>query len=52
MANLCNVADLRQNLTQEATEKLMHALVTSRLGRNSAMLYGLPGILLYRIQRV
>ena len=31
MANLCNVAGVRESLTQEATEKLVHALVTSRL---------------------
>ena len=45
MANLRNVADIRQSLTQEATKKLVHALVTSRLDSNNAMLYGLiyPG---------
>ena len=52
MANLHNVTDIRQSLTQEALEKLVHALVTSRLDSNNAMLYGLPGVLLDRIQRV
>ena len=52
VANLRNVADVRQSLTQEAAEKRVHALVTSRLDSNNAMLYGLPGVLPDRIQRV
>ena len=52
MAHLRNIADIRQNLTQKAMEKLVHALVTSRLDNNNAVLYGLPGILLDGIQGV
>ena len=41
MAHFCNVFDIRPSFTMDATEKLVHALVTSRLGSNNFLLYGL-----------
>ena len=39
-------------LTHEATAKLIHALISSRLDNCNSLLYGLPDILITRLQRV
>ena len=52
MAHLRNISDIRACLTQEATEKLVHALVTSRIDCGNALLVGLPATQLDKIQRV
>ena len=50
--NLHNICRIRKFLTQEITEKLIHAFVTSRLDYCNSLLYGLPSNLLAKLQRV
>ena len=49
---LHNICRIRKFLTQEITEKLIHAFVTSRLDYCNSLLYGLPSDLLAKLQRV
>ena len=49
---LHNICRIRKFLTQEITEKLIHAFVTSRLHYCNSLLYGLPSNLLAKLQRV
>ena len=49
---LHNISRIRKFLTQEVTEKLVHAFVTSRLDYCNSLLYGLPSTLLSKLQRV
>ena len=49
---LHNICRIRKFLTQEITEKLIHAFVTSRLDYCNSLLYGLPSNLLPKLQRV
>ena len=40
------------NLSRDATEKIIHSFITSRLDNNNALLYGLPANQLYRLQKI
>ena len=46
------ISAIRDLLTETATIQLVHALVTSRLDYCNSLLYGLPDVLLKRVQRV
>ena len=50
--HLFNIGRIRKCITQEACEKLIHALVTSRLDNGNATLSGLPDNQLNRLQRM
>lgn len=52
MAHLRNIIDVRASLTQDAAERLVHALVTSRIDSGNALLYGIPAIQLDKIQSI
>ena len=45
-----NISHARRYLNAESTEKLMHALVTSRLGNCNAVLFGLPHYVINRLE--
>ena len=47
-----NIRRIRKYLTQQSTETLVHAFITSRLDHCSGLLYGLPDCLLNKLQRV
>ena len=47
-----NISHVRRYLNVESTEKLVHALVTSRLDNCNAVLFGLPDHLIKRLQYV
>ena len=47
-----NIAKIRSNLTQSATEKLVNSLITSCLDYNNAVLTGLPDCVLNKLQVV
>ena len=47
-----NISHVRRYLNAESTEKLVHALVTSRLDNCNAVLFGLPDYLIKRLQYV
>ena len=47
-----NISHVRRYLNVESTEKLVHALVTSRLDNCNAVLFGLPDYLIKRLQYV
>ena len=49
---LRNVGIIRKYLTQSATEKIVHALISSRLDFCNALLYKLPNTQLARLQRL
>ena len=49
---LHNICRTRKFLTQEITEKLIHAFVTSHLDHCNSLLYGLPSNLLAKLQWV
>jgi hypothetical protein len=49
---LRQVGKISRFLTKSATQTLIHALITSRLDVNNALLYGLPQNDLMRLQRV
>ena len=51
-AQLASISHIHRHLTPEATKSLMHALVTSRLDYCNTLLYGLPKVLLNKLQRV
>ena len=47
-----NIAKIRDCLTQDDTETLIHALITCKLDYCNSLLYGLPQYLIDRLQRV
>ena len=49
---LRNIGRIRKSVSFEATEKLVHAFVTSRLDCCNAMLYGLPVAQIKRLQHM
>ena len=51
-ANIYNISRIRSYITQEAAATLVNAQVTSRLDSFNAILYGLPGTQLHRLQLV
>ena len=50
--NLRKIGAIRRYLSCDATKSLIHAMVTSRLDYCNALLYGLPGTLIDRMQRI
>ena len=50
--HLKNISRVRKSLYMQNCETLIHAVVTSRLDCQNAILYGLPGFLLDKLQRV
>ena len=48
---LRNISRIRKYLNRDATEQIIHSLITSRLDNNCALLYGLPANQLYRLQK-
>ena len=50
--HLYNISKIRKCLTREATERLIHALISSRLDMCNSLLCGLPGVLLNKLQSV
>ena len=49
---LRRIGQIRKFLNREASERLIHAFVTSRLDNGNALLYGLPDYQIARLQRV
>jgi hypothetical protein len=49
---LRRLGHIRKFLTRPSTEKIVHAVVTSRLDCNNALLYGLPDTLISKLQRL
>ena len=47
-----NISQIRRYLSIESTKTLVHAFVTSRIDGCNALLYGLPGYLIQRLQYV
>ena len=52
MCAIRKIAKIRQYLSQEATERLVHAFVSSRLDNCNSLLYGLPDRDINKIQRI
>ena len=50
--HLHNIRRIRKHLSQDATETLVHAFVTSRVDYCNSLLYGLPACQLAKVQRV
>ena len=50
--HLRNIGLIRKYLTQDATEQLVHAFVTSRLDMGNSLLYGLPNNQIHRLSRL
>ena len=48
--HLRNIGNVRPYLDKAATERLVHAFITSKLDINNALLYGLPDYLLKKLQ--
>ena len=46
------IGQLRKYLDQASTEKLVHAVISSRLDYANSLLYGLPATSIYKLQRV
>jgi hypothetical protein len=51
-AQLSTVSRIRRYLTLEAAKSLVHALVTSRIDYCNSLLYGLPKVLVNKLQHV
>ena len=49
---LYNFRHIRKYLTNECTEKLIHAFITSRLDYRNSLLYGVPDYHMQKLQRV
>ena len=49
--HLHNISATLSSLTAEATEKVIHAFITSRMDNCNALLYHLPSNLIARLQR-
>ena len=49
---LYNISKIRKCLTKEATVRLVHALISSRLDMCNSLLCGLPSVLLNKLQTV
>jgi len=50
--HLYNIGRIRKHLTREATEQLIHALITSKLDYCNALFCGLPAKQIKRLQRL
>ena len=50
--HLKNVASIRSCLTEQAAIRLVHSLVVSRLDYGNALLFGIPDVLICKLQRV
>ena len=50
--HLSNLGLIRKYLTQDATEQLVHAYVTSRLDMGNSLLYGLSDTQINRLSRL
>ena len=50
--HLRNIAGIREYLSQDACERLIHAFVTSRIDYNNSLFYGLPVCQIKRLQRI
>jgi hypothetical protein len=46
------ISQIRRFIDRHTAERLVHAFVTSRLDANNSLLYGLPGSLIAKLQRV
>ena len=46
---LCQIAQIRKYLTQEAAVTMIHSLVTSKLNSVNALLYGLPDHVIHKL---
>ena len=51
-AQLRSIGQARKFLTTAATEKVLHAFLSSRLDNGNALLYGLPDFQIQRLQRI
>ena len=47
----CRVCSIRSCLTEQAAIRLVHSLVVSRLDYGSALLFGIPDVLIGKLQR-
>jgi len=47
-----NISKIRQHLSRDATEKLIHAFITSRLDNLNSLLIGLPEIQIRKLQKI
>ena len=50
--HLYSISKIRQYLTKEQSQAVIHAYVTSRLDQNNSLLSGLPATLLNKLQKV
>ncbi len=50
--HLRNIRSIRKYLSQENTEKLIHAFVSSRLDNGNSLLYGISKTLIHRLQLI
>ena len=50
--HLTNIGKIRSYLNRESTEAIIHAFMTTNLDYCNAILYGLPKVLLNRLQLV
>ena len=47
-----NISKIRERLSIADTEKLVHAVITSKLDNANSLLYGMPKFLIDRLQNV